>query len=116
MSNLTDRIDNLIKMRGLGKYEFYDAVGISSATYSQWKAGAYNPRMGKLREIAEYFGVPLAELLQDEETAAPKSDGLSNEQVELLSIIQKLDPDSVRFLLAKARELLEFRTFRDAQQ
>ncbi|MBR5583308.1 MAG: helix-turn-helix transcriptional regulator [Lachnospiraceae bacterium] len=43
------------------------ATGISTATLTSWKKGAYTPKADKLQKIADYFGVSLAYLLGQEE-------------------------------------------------
>lgn len=127
MSVLTDNIDQILAARGIGKYKFYKDVGISAATFTQWKQGRNNPRLAKLAEIAQYLGVSASALTEEriidfeikepqKETAAPEGDGLNETQIELMSIARTLDADSLRYLTAKARELAEFQRFRDAQQ
>lgn len=127
MSRVTDNIDLLLTMKGIGKYKFYKDVGISAPAYTQWKQGKNNPRLSKLQQIAEYLGVSVSTLTdeqavvfeidkpEEKETAAPEGDGMSDVQIELMSIARTLDPDSLRYLTAKARELAEFQRFRDSQ-
>lgn len=121
MSEMTNRIDKMLRQRGIKKQDFYDAIGISSMTYSKWSRDLVTPRPENIRMIADFFGVSIPFLqygIEDstqKTTAAPASDGLTDAQIELLKIARLLDDESVRYLTAKARELEEFRRFRDSQ-
>ena len=127
MSVLTDNIDQILAARGIGKYKFYNDVGISAATFSQWKQGRNDPRLSKLAEVAQYLGVSASTLTdgqiidfeigkpEEQETAAPEGDGMNETQIELMSIARTLDAEFQHYLLAKARELAEFQRFRDSQ-
>lgn len=114
MSALTDNIDKLIEKRGVGRYKFYKEVGISAAAYSQWKSGAYSPRMERIQTIADYLGVSVSTLLETQKAATPKDDGLTDAHLQLMSEIPNLSPAECHFLLQKAKDLIEFRQFRDA--
>ena len=128
MSVLTDNIDQILAARGIGKYKFYNDVGISAATFSQWKQGRNDPRLSKLAEVAQYLGVSAStltdgqiidfEIGKPEEkkiAAATEGDGMNETQIELMSIARTLDAEFQHYLLAKARELAEFQRFRDSQ-
>lgn len=43
--------------KGVTDYAVSKATGISQSTFSDWKSGRSAPKMGKLKLIAEYFGV-----------------------------------------------------------
>lgn len=48
-------------------YQVSKDTGISTSTLSNWKHGNYRPKVDKLKILAEYFGVTIDELLEDEE-------------------------------------------------
>lgn len=52
---------------GMSKEEFYKLSGISSATYSYWNTGKYNPTVKKLKSAAEVLGVTYEYLVTGEE-------------------------------------------------
>ncbi len=51
------RIELRLAELRLSKAEFYERSGISSASYSQWNTGKYNPSITKLRQAAEVLGL-----------------------------------------------------------
>ena len=59
---LAERIYNLRKRRGLSQEQLAEALGVSRQTVSKWERGAASPELGKLRAMAELFGVSLDEL------------------------------------------------------
>lgn len=121
MSDMTNRIDKMLRQRGIKKQDFYDAIGISSMTYSKWSRDLVTPRPENIRMISDYFSVSIPYLQygieepEQKKIAAPASGDLTDAQIELLRVTRLLDDDAVRYLTAKARDLEEFRRFRDSQ-
>ena len=56
----------LLEERNLTSYQVSKDVGISQATLSDWKLGKSKPKVDKLIKIARYFGVPLEEFIEKE--------------------------------------------------
>ena len=120
MSIITDKIDQLLKRNGMLKKDFYAAVGISPAAYSQWKLGQSQPTLGKLQRAADVLGVDLSDiisakntttrssapLLEMKEAIIPKDDGLMKELSELDEFIQ-LYLSAPSWIQEQARSLLE---------
>ncbi|WP_411553301.1 helix-turn-helix domain-containing protein [Paenibacillus lautus] len=46
-------------------YQVSKDTGISTATLSNWKNGNYNPKVDKLKILADYFGVTIDYFLVD---------------------------------------------------
>lgn len=57
---ITKRIETRLTEIGMSKADFYRLSGISSASYSQWKTGKYNPSDKKLKSAAECLGISYA--------------------------------------------------------
>lgn len=51
------RIEIRLTELGMSKADFYKNSGISSASYSQWNTGMYNPSPKKLKSAAECLGL-----------------------------------------------------------
>ena len=61
--------DNFVKIvqeKGLTAYRVAKDTGISTATLSNWKNGAYRPKVDKLVILAEYFGIQVEDLIKIE--------------------------------------------------
>jgi len=89
-----DKINKLLKRRGMYGYQLTDALGLSRGVYSQWNSGVSKPSHRNLHRIADYFGVPYIDLLPDDETnektPAPQSEGLSGLDQDLVKAILSL--------------------------
>ena len=63
MTEITNRIFELIKERGLSQKEFAKKTGISEAAISDWKRKGTNPSASKIIEICNCLQVSPEELL-----------------------------------------------------
>jgi len=61
-----DRIEALLKQRGISAYKLSKDTGISTGLISQWKNRAQKPSAIKLQKVANYFGVTVGYLLGTE--------------------------------------------------
>lgn len=62
-----DRLDILLKERGITPYKLAKDVGMSQSSLSEWKRGNSIPKYEKLVKIANYFNVPVTYLTGKEE-------------------------------------------------
>ena len=68
-----DKINLLIKERGITGAELTRAIGIrSTGTYSQWNKGTTEISNKNLKKIADFFGVPVSYLVDDISRVAPQ--------------------------------------------
>lgn len=51
--------------KGVTDYAVAKATGLHDGQFSNWKAKRYAPKVDKLQKLAEYFEVPLTDLLGD---------------------------------------------------
>lgn len=51
--------------RKVNDFEVSKNTGIGQPVFSDWKKGRYEPKIDKRLKIAEYFGVPVEELIGD---------------------------------------------------
>ena len=55
--------ENLCHKHNVTAYRVCKETGLTTATISNWKAGRYTPKTDKLQKIADYFDIPLDNLL-----------------------------------------------------
>ena len=96
----------LMEQQGKSRRDISDALGISYFTVSDWVCGKKYPRMDKVELLANYFRCDNADLLEDKKEPAI-SDGLSDDQRELISLISDLPPEQVSGLLALLKGIRE---------
>jgi transcriptional regulator with XRE-family HTH domain len=59
MQSIYQRIEELIKERGMTKKAFCEQLGISTGNFGDWKRGKTTPGTNKLIEIASFFDASL---------------------------------------------------------
>lgn len=45
--------------KGVTDYRVSEDTGITKSTFTDWKSGRSNPKIDKLKAIADYFEVPI---------------------------------------------------------
>ena len=58
-----ERLDKLLKEKGVNKTTFLQDLNYSKNAYSEWKSGVTKSYMNKIDSIADYFGVSVDYLL-----------------------------------------------------
>lgn len=51
--------------QGITDYRVSKDTGIPKSTFSEWKSGRSNPKVGKLKILANYFGVSIDYFLDE---------------------------------------------------
>lgn len=74
------------------------ALGYSYFTFSDWVNGKKMPRMDKVEQLANYFGVLKSDLIEEKKETAPK-DGLSEAKQQLLDLAENCSEDEAERLL-----------------
>lgn len=54
-----EKVERLMKEKGVKPSDVAKAVGISSSVFTDWKKGRYTPKADKLYALAKYFDVPM---------------------------------------------------------
>lgn len=57
--------EELLHKNKTNAFQVAKATGIAPSTLSDWKTGRSTPKTDKLLTIANYFGVPIEELLKE---------------------------------------------------
>ena len=99
--------ENFVKLCELNKVtpsKVSKATGVSTATLTSWKKGAYTPKQDKLQKIADYFNVSVEYLLTGEEKQ------FSTESADALAAIAS-DPELNALILKFMALKLEDRAF-----
>ena len=68
-----DKFDKLCEENGKKKTPLCVELGLSKTAWAKWRDGAI-PEGGTVRKLADYFGVPVAYLLDDSMDEVPKQE------------------------------------------
>lgn len=85
-------------LSGKSRREICEALGYSYFTFSDWVVGKKMPRMDKVEQLANYFGVLKSDLIEDKKETAPK-DGLSKAKQQLLDLAENCSEEEAERLL-----------------
>lgn len=58
------KFEQLVKARGITTYRVAKDIGLAPTVFSDWKSGKSNPKVDKLKKIADYFGVTIEYFLE----------------------------------------------------
>lgn len=93
-----DKINAILKERGISGAELSREIGLSSGTYSLWNTRRSEPSTKTLRKVSKYLDVPYSSLVADEdemhgkttqtEKAAP--DDRSGYEKSVIDLMQRL--------------------------
>ena len=74
------------------------ALGYSYFTFSDWVNGKKMPRMDKVEQLANYFGILKSDLIEEKKETAPE-DGLSEAKKQLLDLAENCSEEEAERLL-----------------
>jgi transcriptional regulator with XRE-family HTH domain len=104
-----DKYAQLCKQRGVSMSAAAVEAGLSKSLVTKWKVNKVDvPSPDVLKKLSVYFGMPVSELLGEEEKekpTAPKDDGLSVDMNELIERIKTLPEEKVQLLLQVAKSI-----------
>jgi len=88
------RLVQLRKSRQLTQVELAAKIGVSKATIGYYEAAAKNPKLDTIQKVADFFDVPVQELVTEKsETAKP---GPDSKLQTLFERVERLSPAKQR--------------------
>ena len=107
MSNLYENIKELCDEKGVKPGKMCTEASVSKGLITDLKMGRKKTvHVDTAKKIADYFGVTVDRVLgAEKETAAPKDDGLSPMESQLMEYVRALTGDQKKMLLAQLQAL-----------
>ena len=94
-----------MELNGKSRREVCAALGYSYFTFSDWVNGKKMPRMDKVEQLANYFGILKSDLIEEKKETAPE-DGLSESKKQLLALAESCTEEDAEKLLQMMQILL----------
>ena len=86
-------------------------AGLSKSLVTKWKVNKVDvPSPDVLKKLSAYFGMPVSELLGEEEKERPtiqEDDGLTENQRNLIEFVKHVPDESAEMILKVIRSILE---------
>ena len=119
MATFGEKIKHIRVERSMTQDDLASLLHTTKQVISNYERDLRSPKLNIAVRYSSALNVPLSylindgisivdhpELLNEEETAAPKDDGLSPYDVQLMDYLRLLTDDQKRFLLAQIKTLL----------
>ena len=103
-----DKYAQICKRKGISMSAAAVEAGLSKSLVTKWKTNKVEvPSPDVLKKLSAYFGMPVSELLGEEQKEKPtvQDDGLSGDMVELIEAIKHLPEDKIQMLLQVAKSI-----------
>lgn len=93
-----------LETSGKKKIEAANAAGVSTGTFSDWLKGRSYPRMDKIQRLADFFGIQMADLVDD--VNVPK-ETISNQEQEIFDLFHKVPKEKRELVLSMIRAAID---------
>ena len=78
-------------LNGKSRKEICEALGYSYFTFSDWVTGKKMPRMDKVEQLANYFGIKKSDLIEETKKEQPtEDDGLSEKKKAFIDKVMRM--------------------------
>ena len=87
-------------LAGKSRKDVCEALGYSYYTLTDWVNGKKMPRMDKVEQLANYFGILKSDLIEDKKnTATNNGNGVSESKQQLLALAESCTEEDAERLL-----------------
>lgn len=95
-------------LNGKSRKEICQALGYSYFTFSDWVNGKKMPRMDKVEQLANYFGIKKSDLIEEPKKEQPTEyDGLSEKRKALMQFAMSVPEDKADMILQVMKTILQ---------
>ena len=108
-----DKYAQICKRRGVSMSAAALEAGLSKSLVTKWKVNKVDvPSPDVLKKLSAYFGVPVSELLGEEEMGIKKEqpteyDGLSEKRKALMQVAMDVPEDKAEMILQVMKTILQ---------
>ena len=93
-------LQKYMALNGKSRREVCQALGYSYFTFSDWVNGKKMPRMDKVEQLANYFGVKKSDLIEETEKTAPEvGSGKSEAKMKLFDLAENCTEEEAERLV-----------------
>lgn len=96
----SENLKKYMALSGKSRKDVCEALGYSYFTFSDWVTGKKMPRMDKVEQLANYFGILKSDLIEEKEKAATQKDsGMSEAKQKLFALAENCSEEEAARLL-----------------
>lgn len=101
--NTVEKIFSLMAMNKITAKQLAQETGISQSNFTEWKKGRSNPKINAIQAIANYFNIPVEQLISDGEPQQKQEVILFNNSEPLILEMNISDDPDTRERILKIR-------------
>lgn len=83
-------LQKYMALHGKSRKEVCQALGYSYFTFCDWVNGKKMPRMDKVEQLANYFGILKSDLIEDKKEQPTEYDGLSERKKKFIDRVKQM--------------------------
>lgn len=83
-------LQRYMALHGKSRKEVCQALGYSYFTFCDWVNGKKMPRMDKVEQLANYFGILKSDLIEDKKEQPTEYDGLSERKKKFIDRVKQM--------------------------
>ena len=92
-------LQRYMALNGKSRKEICEALGYSYFTFSDWVNGKKMPRMDKVEQLANYFGIKKSDLIEETKKEQPTEyDGLSEKKKAFIDKVKQMSDEELERL------------------
>jgi transcriptional regulator with XRE-family HTH domain len=96
----SQNLKKYMALNGKSRRDVCDALGYSYFTFSDWVNGKKMPRMDKVEQLANYFGIKKSDLIEETKKAAPEhGSGQSEAKMKLFDLAENCTEEEAERLV-----------------
>ena len=96
----SENLKMYMALSGKSRKDVCEALGYSYFTFSDWVNGKKMPRMDKVEQLANYFGILKSDLIEEKKkTATDNGNGMSKAKQQLLAFAESCSDEEASRLL-----------------
>ena len=96
----SENLKMYMALSGKSRKEICEALGYSYFTFSDWVNGKKMPRMDKVEQLANYFGILKSDLIEEKKkTTTNYGSGMSEAKQSLLALVESCSDEEASRLL-----------------
>ena len=89
-------LQKYMALNGKSRKEVCKALGYSYFTFSDWVNGKKMPRMDKVEQLANYFGIKKSDLIEEPKKEQPTGfDGLSDKKKAFIDKVMQMSDEEL---------------------
>ena len=101
-------LQRYMALNGKSRKEVCEALGYSYFTFSDWINGKKMPRMDKVEQLANYFGIKKSDLIEETKKEQPTEyDGLSKNRKALIDFAMSISEEKAEKFLRLLQSIEE---------